>query len=386
MWRATYAGRMSTPRPPAPRTKGWVIGHVVGAPVILAPSWLLAAVVLTLVFAPSVRARSGESGAAVYVVALAFVVLLFGSVLVHELAHGLVARARGQQPHEFVLTLWGGHTSFGGAAPTPATSALVAAVGPLANLLLAGAFLAAAQSVDPWSVAGLLLYSGAISNGFVGVFNLIPGLPLDGGRVLEAVVWAITKSRHTGTVAAGWTGRVVAVLLFAWALVWPLVQGVQPDLVNVVWTVFIAAFLWAGATASVRSGRTQRAVHGLTVASVASPAVGVPYSDSVAHAGTTAAAVGAHEVVLLSPDGRPAAYVDRAAAAAVPADAAGSTPVTSVAITLPAGAVVDGSLAGAPLIAALSEATRVSPVVAAVVDGRVVGLIRATDVIAAIQA
>jgi len=376
---------MSSPRPSPPRTQGWVVGHVVGAPIILAPSWLVAALVLTLLFAPSVRARSGESGPAVYLVALAFVVLLFGSVLVHELAHGLMARARGQQPHEFVLTLWGGHTSFGGAAPTPATSALVAAVGPLANLVLAGGFLAAAQVVDEWSIGGLLLYSGAISNGFVAVFNLIPGLPLDGGRVLEAAVWAVTKNRHTGTVAAGWSGRVVAVLLFAWALLWPLVQGRQPDLVNVVWTVFTAAFLWAGATASVRSGRTQRAVHGLTVQAVASPAVGVPYTDSVAHAGATAAAVGAHEVVLLSPDGRPAAYVDRAAAAAVPAEVAGSTPVTSVAVTLPFGAVVDGSLAGGPLIAALSEATRTSPVVAAMVDGRVVGLIRAADVIAAIR-
>jgi len=378
---------MSTPRPHAPRTRGWVIGHVVGAPVILAPSWLVAAVVLTLLFAPSVRARSSEDlGPFVYVVALVFVVLLFASVLVHELAHGLTARARGQQPHEFVLTLWGGHTSFGGAAPTPATSALVAAVGPLANLVLAAGFYGAAHLFDPWSVPGLVLYSGAISNGFVGLFNLVPGLPLDGGRVLEAGVWAATKNRHTGTVAAGWSGRVVAVLLFSWALVWPLVQGVQPDLTSVIWTSFIAAFLWAGATESVRQGRRHRAVHGLTVAAVASPAVGVPYTDSVAHAGATAAAVGAHEVVLLAPDGRPAAYVDRAAAAAVPADVAGTTPLTSVAVTLPFGAVVDGLLSGPALIAALSEATRSSPVVAATIDGRVVGLIRASDVVGAIRA
>ncbi|MBD8058954.1 site-2 protease family protein [Cellulomonas sp. JH27-2] len=377
---------MSTPRPPARRTQGWVIGRVVGAPVILAPSWLIAAVVLTLVFAPSVRARSDASSPVVYAVAAAFVVLLFGSVLVHELAHGLVARARGQQPHEFVLTLWGGHTSFGGGAPTPATSALVAAVGPFANLVLAVAFLGAAHLVDPWSVGGLLLYSGAISNGFVAVFNMIPGLPLDGGRVLEAAVWAATKNRHTGTVAAGWVGRIFAVLLFAWALAWPLVRGVQPDLVNVVWTAFIAAFLWAGATASVRSGKTEKAVHHLTLGAIATPAVGVPHDDSVAHAGATAAGVGAQEVVLLSPDGRPAAYVDRSAAAAVPHVAAGSTPLSSVAVTLPVGSTVDGTLTGQALVQAIGAATRTSPVVVAMVDGRVVGLIRATDVIAAIRA
>ena len=107
---------MSDPRPAVPRTSGWVIGRVAGAPIILAPSWLLAAVVLTFLFAPTVRSWSPDLGGRVYVVAAVFVVLLFASVLVHELAHGLVARARGQQPREFVLTLWGGHTTFGVAA------------------------------------------------------------------------------------------------------------------------------------------------------------------------------------------------------------------------------------------------------------------------------
>ncbi|WP_029287504.1 site-2 protease family protein [Cellulomonas sp. HZM] len=377
---------MSSPQPPGRRTKGWVVGHVVGAPVILAPSWVVAAVVLTLVVAPSVRRQAGDLGAGVYVVAAAFVLLLFGSVLVHELAHGLVARARGQQPHEFVLTLWGGHTSFGGAAPTPATSALVAVVGPVANLVLAVGFLLAGRAFDPWSVTGLLLYSGAVSNGFVGVFNLIPGLPLDGGRVLEAAVWAVTKDRHRGTIAAGWTGRAVAVLLFAWALGWPLLRGFEPNLVNVVWTAFIAAFLWSGASAAVKVGTVHRAVDAMTVGSIATPAVGVPHDDTVAHAGATAAALGAQEVVLLAPDGRPAAYVDRGAAAAVPADVAGTTPLTSVSVGLPVGAVVDGSLEGAALLEALSQASRWSPVLVAMVDGRVVGLIRTSDVVAAMRA
>ncbi|WP_426595508.1 site-2 protease family protein [Cellulomonas sp. McL0617] len=377
---------MSTNRPPERRTPGWVIGRVVGAPIILAPSWVLAAVVLTLFIAPSVRRwLGGDVGPRIYVVALGFVVLLFASVLVHELAHGLMARARGQQPREFVLTLWGGHTSFGGVSPTPLTSILVAIVGPVSNLVLAAAFSALARQVGTDSVGGLLLWSGAVSNGFLGLFNLIPGLPLDGGWVLEAVVWGVTKNRHTGTVVAGWVGRLVAVGVLAWALVVPLLDGRQPDITNVIWSALIGAFLWSGASAAVQGGRRQKAVQTVTLASVGRRAVGVGHTDSLAHAGAVAAAAGAEEVVILSPDGRPAAYVDRAAAASVPADVAGTTPVTAVAIPLPVGAFVDGTLTGPALVGAIGEATKNSPVVAALVDGKVVGLIRAMDVVAAIR-
>ncbi|WP_421733494.1 site-2 protease family protein [Cellulomonas sp.] len=376
---------MSAPRPPARRSSGWVIGRAVGAPIILAPSWLIAAVVLTLIFAPIVRARSENLGGLVYVVALVFVVLLFASVLVHELAHGLMARARGQQPREFVLTLWGGHTAFGGATPTPGSSALIAVVGPVANLVLAGGFLAIAQGVDERSLVGLLIWSGCLTNAFVGLFNLVPGLPLDGGYLLEAAVWGATKNRHTGTVAAGWVGRVVAVLVFAWALLLPLALNRQPELSDVVWGALIGAFLWSGASAAVRGGRTQKAVGQVTVTSVGRRAIGVGHTESIAHAGALAASAGAEEVVILSPDGRPTAYVDRAAAASVPPDAAGTTPVTAVAVPLPGGAVVDGLLTGQALVAAVGRATEHSPVVVAVVDGRVVGLIRAMDVVAAIR-
>ena len=98
-----------------------MIGRVAGAPVVLSPSFLLAAIVLTAAFTPSVQSATGL-GTGAYVVAAVFVVLLFGSVFCHELAHGLVGRARGQQPTAFVLTLWGGHTSFGGAAATPGST------------------------------------------------------------------------------------------------------------------------------------------------------------------------------------------------------------------------------------------------------------------------
>jgi Zn-dependent protease len=379
---------MSTPRPPAARTPGWVIGRIAGAPVIVAPSWLVAVAVLTFLSAGTVRILTGLEGSAVYVVSLAFVVLLFVSVFLHELAHGLVAKARGQQPQEFVLTLWGGHTAFGGEAPTAATTALVAVVGPLVNLVLAGVFTAALRSgaVDRGTVLFALLWSGAVTNGFVGVFNLVPGLPLDGGRVLAAAVWGATKDPVKGTVAAGWVGRVVAVAVFVVAVGYPMTQGGRIDLISLLWAGMIAAFLWSGAGAAIQGARSRRALDQVTLASVGRPAVGVAHDSSVAQAGAYAASLGAQEVVLLSPEGRPAAYVDRNAAAGVPAAVAGTTPLTAVAVPLPAGAVVDGSLQGAQLVQAVAQATRQTPVVVAMVGGRVVGLVHATDVVAAIRA
>lgn len=378
---------MSSTRTPRRTPSGWVIGHVAGAPVIVAPTWLIAVAVLTALSVPVARALTGLEGSVLWVVALAFVVLLFASVFLHELAHGLVAHARGQEPHEFVLTLWGGHTAFGGPTPTPATTALVAIVGPAVNLALGAAFgaLLWLDLVHQGSVLWALLWSGAVTNGFVGVFNLLPGLPLDGGRVLEAVVWAVTKNRYTGTVAAGWVGRLVAAGVVAWALLGPLGASAE-SFTDVVWALLIGAFLWAGASGAIRGARAQRNVDGVTVASVGHAAVAVGHGDSLAHAGAVAAASGVQDVVVLSPDGRPAAYVDRAAAASVPPHAAGTTPVTAVTVPLPVGATVDGGLVGQALLEDLARATRLSPVVVALVDGRVTALIRATDVIAAIRA
>lgn len=375
---------MSAPRPHRP--SGWVLGHVAGAPLVVAPSWLLAAAVLTFVFVPTVRSWTGGTGALPYVVALVFVVLLFASVLVHELAHGLVGRARGQQPKEFVLTLWGGHTTFGGAAATPGTSALVAVVGPVANLVLAALFLLVAEHLAPsGTILQAVLWAGALANGFVGVFNLVPGLPLDGGRILEALVWAVTGDRHRGGIAAGWTGRAVAVGLVALVLVRPWLAGGTPDLATVAWAALVGAFLWSGASAAVRAGRTGRVVAGLTLERVARPAVVVGVQASLAEARATAAAAHAAEVVVLAPDGRPAAYVDADAAARVPAELAGTTQVLAVSTPLPVGTLVDGALTGDALLRALSAASAHGPVLAATVDGRVVALVRTSDVVVALR-
>ncbi|MCB7137351.1 site-2 protease family protein [Cellulosimicrobium marinum] len=376
-----------TRTPAGPRTKGWVIGRVVGAPVILTPSWFLAAAVLTVLFAPTVQRLAPRLGGEIYLVSFAFVLLLFASVFLHEVAHAVVARARGQHVTELAVTLWGGHTAYSGTSARPLDGFLISVVGPLTNLALAVVFWLTFQAQPTFSVPALLLYAAAFSNAFVGFFNLLPGLPLDGGQILESAVWAATGSRTKGTVAAGWVGRAVAVGVVAWALLWPLTLGVRPDLWTVAWAALIGAFLWSGAGQAIAAGRTREAVAGLSVRALAGPAVPVAAGVSVAAAGAEVGRAGGPHVLAVVVDaaGAPVGYVDPAAAAAVPPADAATTPVSAVVVPLPPGASVDVGLSGQDMLAALSRAGRQAAVVAVTDGGRVVGVLEVARVVTALR-
>lgn len=362
-----------------------MVGRVAGAPVVLTPSSLLTVGLIAVVFAPTVAVRAPWLGTgSTIAVALVLGALLMVSVLVHEIAHGLTARARGLQVREYALTLIGGHTAFGGRI-TPLTEGLVAVVGPIANLLLAAVLWGAAQLVDPASVAALVLVAGAYSNGFVGLFNLVPGLPLDGGQVLESIIWAATGDRRRGTLVAAWAGRVVAVAFVAWVLLVPLLRGGTPSIVAVVWGAVVGAFLWSGAGQALQAARVSRSVDALHVGAVGTRAVGVPATAVLAEADAARGRAGADAVVLLTPDGRPAAYVDPEAANAVPVADRARVPVTAVAVGLPAGAEVEATLRGADLVRAVAAKAERAPVLVAVHQGQVVALLRSADVAAALR-
>ncbi|MFJ2300770.1 site-2 protease family protein [Oerskovia paurometabola] len=382
----------TTPAPArrAPRdpqlTKGWTIGRVSGAPVILTPSWFLAAAVLTFLFVPTVRSFAPHLGSSeVYLVSFVFVLLLFVSVFLHEVAHAVVAKARGHQVTELAVTLWGGHTAYSGASRRPLDGILVSVVGPLTNLLLAAVCWLAFQVQPTMTIPALLLYAAAFSNAFVGIFNLLPGLPLDGGQILESAVWAATGSRTTGTIVAGWVGRVVAVGVVLWALVWPPLNGYQVSLFTVAWAALIGAFLWSGAGAAIKNGRTRAAVADLSVAALAYPAVAVPVTSTVADAVASAQRAGAGHVVLVETDGHPVAFADPAAVAAVPPAQAALTPVGAVAVGLPPTAWVDVHLRGQAMLDAVAAVTRDAPVVVVTDGGRVVGLLDVSRVVAALK-
>jgi Zn-dependent protease len=218
--------------PAADPQYGWLLGRVAGIPVYIGRSWPIIAVVVVMTFGPQLA--GALPGGAGYAVAAAYALLLLVSVLVHEAGHALAARSTGSEVSRIVANLWGGHTVFGSGQRRPGTAALIAIAGPAGNLLLAGVGWLLLQ-VDLPAVPALLAWALAFSNVFVAVFNLLPGLPLDGGFVVEAVVWKVTGDRWLAMVVAGWLGRVVTVLAVVYLLAEPLLSGGRPSLVTIVW-------------------------------------------------------------------------------------------------------------------------------------------------------
>ncbi|GAA1870621.1 site-2 protease family protein [Myceligenerans crystallogenes] len=389
----------STPpaRSAPPRSRGWTIGRIAGAPVIVTPSWFLAAAVLTFVIAPSVSRQLPDLGWTAYLVAAAFVIMLFASVFLHEVAHALVARARGQEVHELAINLWGGHTAYSGGMSRPADGLLVAVVGPLTNLALAliGWFAFLLRQEQGLDVPTLLLLAVTASNAFVGLFNLLPGLPLDGGQILEAVVWRVTGSRSKGTVVAGWTGRIIAVGVVAWAIVWPLVAGVAPDLYQVAFSVLVAGFLWFGASGAIAGARRRDAVAALRAGSLATSAVTVPLgatvSDALAARSGAGPRYGARDagpvpyVVVVGPDGVPLALLDDDALGSVPPEARGTTRVDAVAVPFVPSSAVGPEVAGHDLLRHLAASSGGARLVPVVTDGRVTGVLDLATVARAVR-
>lgn len=337
-----------------------MIGHVAGSPVVLAPSWLLIAAVLTFLFVPTVRAAAPGLGTAATVVAAAgFPVLLAVSVLLHELGHGLTARGMGIPVTEYVVTLWGGHTQFDRDLPGPRTSAVVSLAGPLVNGALAVASWWAAGRVS--GVAAVLLAASALANGFVAVFNLLPGLPLDGGRVLESIVWAATGDRVRGTLVAAGVGRGIAVGVPVVALGLPFLRGTRPGVVTVVVVALVGAFLWSGASTAARNARLARQAAGVDLLALAVPAIVLPVDATVASLDAAARATGpGRAIVLLAPDGTPAGLVEPGAVSAVPAALRLTTPARAVAVPLTPSSVVT-ERRGLPAVRAMSLAQHAGP-------------------------
>jgi len=354
------------------------IARPFGIPVYVSPYWFLIAGVFVLLYANGL-ARSVPGGLR-YVVAAVFVVLLYASVLVHELSHSVVARAFQLPVRRILLYPLGGFSEIETEPPTPGREFLVSAAGPLISLALAaGGFgLARLLALPPGGVPDILLQQFWLANLLVGFFNLLPGLPLDGGRMLRAGVWKVTGRPGTATVAAAWAGRGLAVLVLVLPLTVLYSHGGQSSLYDAAWLAVIAAFMWVGAGQALRATRVREKLPGLQARQLARRAIPVPATLPLAEAIRRADAAQARALVVVDHEDRPIAIVNENAVMAVPPNRRPWIDAGSLARSIDPGLVLPADLSGMALL----EAVRRTPATEYLLvepSGQVYGVLATAD-------
>jgi Zn-dependent protease len=205
-----------------------------------------------------------------YLVGAVSAILLFLTVLVHELAHSFTARAHALPVKTIYLFIFGGVSNLPQEPDNPRTELLVTVAGPAASLVLAGLFflLYAVAQHGPSQVYAIFAYLGAV-NLILALFNLIPGFPLDGGRVLRAIIWLITKNLRRATRIASSVGDAIGYCFILGGLIEAFLFG---QVVSGIWLAFIGWFLHNAATATYQQAMVDRLLLGIDVRNVMDPA------------------------------------------------------------------------------------------------------------------
>jgi Zn-dependent protease len=374
------AGR---PRPAQARADarlGIVIGRPFGIPVFISPYWFLIAAVLVVLYSGSNSLPGTIHGSVPrYLVAVAFVLLLYLSVLIHELSHSLVARAFRLPVRRILLYPLGGFSEIEQEPPTPGKEFLVSAAGPAMSLVLAALGFGLSELLSPQGIPWLLVNRLFIANAIVGVFNLLPGLPLDGGRVLRAALWKLTGKSGYSTVLAAWAGRVIALALAALVLISP---GGQFGLVNGgygFWLIAIAAFMWMSAGQALRSAKVRERLPTLQARALARRAIPIPSSLPLAEAIRRADLAQARALVVVDHEAKPIAIVNESAVIATPEQRRPWIDAGSLARTLDPDMILSADLSGMDLIEAVRRAPASEYLLVEPSSGQVYGVLAAAD-------
>ena len=333
---------------------GIVIARPFGIPVYISPYWFVIAGVFILIYANELA--STLHGSTRYIVAAAFVVLLYVSVLIHELSHCVVARGYGLPVRRILLYPLGGFSEIEVEPQTPGREFLVSAAGPALSLVLAACGYGLMHVVPAGTIAGTLVSQLRWANLVVGIFNLLPGLPLDGGRMLRAVIWKLSGRPATSTIAAAWAGRVLAVALFVVPFTLGEVNGTGMDLVSVVWLAVIAAFMWTGAGQAIKATKFRERLPALQARRLARKAVSVAADTPLAEAIRRAEENQARAVVVVDHEDKPIAIVNETAVMATPPQRRPWIEAGTLARTLEPDLVLSADLSGLALLDAIRKA------------------------------
>ncbi|WP_327711946.1 site-2 protease family protein [Streptomyces sp. NBC_00464] len=367
---------------------GILMGRPFGVPVYVAPSWFIVAALITWVFGGQLDRVLPDLGAARYLVALFFAIAFYASVLVHELAHTVVALRYKLPVRRIQLQFFGGVSEIEKESETPGREFVLAFVGPLLSLVLAGVFYVPMKFVEAGTVPGVLLGGLMISNLIVAAFNLLPGLPLDGGRMLRAVVWKITGRPMSGTVAAAWVGRALAVITLIGL---PLlthtgalgssnrdISGMD-TVTDALLAAILAAIIWTGAGNSLRMARLREHLPDLQARTLTRRAVPVEADTPLSEALRRANEAGARALVVVDGTGEPTAVVRETAIVAVPEHRRPWVAVSGLAQDLTDGMKVSAELAGEALL----DRLKASPATEYLVvedTGEIYGVLSTADV------
>ena len=249
------------------------LGRIAGIHVGLNWSLLVVAALIAWSIATGIlpAAAPGQTATAYWTAGLVSAFVYLASLLAHELAHSIVATRRGVKVEGITLWLFGGVSRFSTESSSPGAQALITFVGPLTSLLLGALFLLVSIAVgggaNPGLVPASLAWLGYI-NLLLGVFNLLPAFPLDGGRILQSLIWLRTHDRLRATRIAARIGMAFAFLFIAYGLITLFAAG---SLIGGIWAVFLGWFLLSATRAEEAGGLIRQALAGVKVADVMTP-------------------------------------------------------------------------------------------------------------------
>ncbi len=243
------------------------VGNLFGIPFYINPSWFLVFGLVTFLYGSDLSRFFNLSGPYPWILGMVTALLMFSSVLLHELGHSFVAIRQGIEVKSITLFIFGGLASLGEESKTPGDAFWVAIAGPLVSFMLFGMFTAIGIFANPpqpyGTIVGLLAYINLI----LGAFNLIPGLPLDGGNILKSIVWKITGKSYRGVAFASRFGQIfgwAGILLGANALFGFTESLFGVRLFGSTWTLLIGFFLLQNAGRTAQSAEIQEQMSGLT--------------------------------------------------------------------------------------------------------------------------
>lgn len=248
------------------RRTGIKIGRVFGIPIYIHLSWILIFGLITYSLVGEYSARYPQwTNQQLWLLGVLTSLLFFGSVLFHELSHSVVARHYRIPVASITLFFFGGIASITRDPDSAGQEFLIAAAGPASSYVLAGAFWLLALATPDGSMANALASWLAGTNALLATFNLLPGFPLDGGRIFRSIIWGITKNYSRSTRIASRIGQAIAYGMMAFGV---YLAFVAHSNVNGVWFIFLGWFLLSAARQSYMQVEAQGALQGLRASDV----------------------------------------------------------------------------------------------------------------------